>query len=77
MKYLIFALVYLVNVRTYSCNEMSIICKTVCAQDGDDKGIVIDNKCYCANYRDLSKIIARVPLNGGLVANKPKRIWDE
>ncbi len=60
-----------------ACDQKSIICKTICIQDGDEKGLVIDGKCYCANYRSLDKIITRVPTNGGYVADKKaKYLWD-
>ncbi len=64
--------VLLVAYDSDACNELNIICKTTCKLDGDDKGIVIDNKCYCANYKDLNHIAIKVPKNGGLVAEKKK-----
>lgn len=69
--------VLLVAYDSKACNELNIICKTVCKQDGDELGIVIKDKCYCANYRSLDKIVIRVPKNGGLVAEKRKPyIWE-
>lgn len=65
------------NIIKSNCDELNIICRTVCVHEGDEKGVIIDNKCYCANYKDLSKIIVRVPKNGGLVAEKKKPyIWE-
>jgi hypothetical protein len=44
-----------------ACDHNKIVCQTVCSQDGDQIGVIIDQKCYCANQRDLSKIVSRVP----------------
>lgn len=69
--------VLLVAYDSKGCDELNIICKTICVHDGNDKGIVIQGKCYCADYRPLDKIIARVPKNGGLIAEKRKPfIWE-
>jgi hypothetical protein len=69
--------VLLVAYDSKGCDELNIICKTICKQDGDELGIVIKDKCYCANYRSLDKIVIRVPKNGGLVAEKRKPyIWE-
>ncbi len=58
-----------------ACNEPLIVCQTVCLQDGDSKGLLIDNQCYCANPRDISKIIVRVPKANGSVYPKSKFEW--
>lgn len=41
-------------------NKDLIVCQTVCAQDGDEIGIIINSKCFCANSRDVSKVLVRV-----------------
>lgn len=69
--------VLLVAYDSKACNELNIICKTLCLSDGDDKGVVIDGKCYCANHRSLDHIVIKVPKNGGTVAEKRKPfIWE-
>lgn len=69
--------VLLVAYDSKGCDELNIICNTVCKHEGDEKGVVIKGKCYCANYRDLDKIIVKVPKQGGLVAEKRKPyIWE-
>lgn len=70
--------ILLTSLDSDACNELNIVCKTVCVHDGDELGIVIKDKCYCANYRSLDKIVIRVPKNGSLVADKKKTnyIWE-
>jgi len=43
-----------------SIYKHQIICETVCYQDGDEAGFVIKGQCYCANKRDVTKIITKV-----------------
>lgn len=38
----------------------TIKCKTICAQDGDEYGTVIDDKCVCGNVRDMSKVVFKL-----------------
>ncbi len=55
-------------------DKNKIICETVCIQDGDEKGILVDGQCYCANKRDTSKVIIRAKRNW----SDPKpEIWVE
>jgi hypothetical protein len=65
-------LALLICVEVYPCDEKHIICSTVCVHEGDELGVMIKDKCYCANSRDVSKIITRVPKNGAVVINKPQ-----
>lgn len=37
-----------------------IKCKTVCAQDGDEYGALVDGKCVCGNSRDTDKVIIKL-----------------
>jgi hypothetical protein len=60
----------LLSINSMACDELKIVCKTVCQQDGDELGLVIDNKCYCANQRDVSKLVTKVPKNGQVIQNK-------
>ena len=77
MKIIIFALFYLVTVRVNACDKMNIVCNVVCMHDGDQRGVVISDKCYCANLRDVNQFFVRVPKSGGMVKTEPKRyIWE-
>lgn len=58
------------------CAYLDIVCKTVCQQDGDELGVIINNSCYCANKRDVSKIIVRVPKNGGQIQTKKPSYYE-
>lgn len=58
----------------FACDVNLIVCQTVCAQDGDDRGVLIDKKCYCANPRDTAKVIARVP-KSYTKKDEPKKHW--
>lgn len=53
-----------------------IVCSAICVQDGDELGVWVNSQCYCANKRDLSKIIPRVPKNGAAILNKKTYIWE-
>lgn len=65
-------LVLLICVEVYPCDENHIICKTICIHEGDQLGIIIKDKCYCANERDTSKVIVKVPKQANPVTlNKP------
>ena len=52
------------------CSDFEFACKIVCAHDGDERGTVIDGSCYCANKRDITNIITRVPRYGKQVKVK-------
>lgn len=60
----------------YACDEIKMTCDIICKTDGDEAGFMINNKCYCSNQRDLSKIIVKVPKNGKVVIDKNRR-YDE
>lgn len=67
---IIFACLFCLD--AYPCDEKHIICSVVCIQDGDEIGVMIKDKCYCANVRDTSKIIVKVPKQTQpVVINKP------
>jgi hypothetical protein len=44
-------------------DKTKVICETVCVQDGDEKGVMIGPDCYCANKRDVKKILTKVNRN--------------
>lgn len=71
-------MIYLLFTIALACNELNVICRTTCYHDGDQKGIVIDGKCYCANYRNLDDVIVKVPKNGAMVKTEQKKslFWD-
>lgn len=75
---IIIILSLLICLETYPCDEKHIICSVVCVQDGDELGVMIKDKCYCANSRDVSKIITKVPKNGAVIISKntPKYFFD-
>lgn len=57
-------LIFLLLFNASGCTDrLKIICESVCAQDGDEKGILIGQDCYCANKRDLKKILTKVNSN--------------
>lgn len=57
-------ILFLLFAQVYACTDrLKIVCEAVCAQDGDEKGIVIGPYCYCANKRDLNKILTKVNSN--------------
>ncbi len=61
----------------FACDERAIICNTVCQHDDDEIGIILNNKCYCANSKDVSKFVIRVPKHGAMIqVSKPKPIWE-
>lgn len=51
------------------------VCDVLCKTDGDERGILISNSCYCANPRDISKFVTRVPRQGTgkAIISKPRR----
>jgi hypothetical protein len=65
MLFLVFFL--LVDYEVNACDVPAIVCSVVCKQDGDDKGVMIADKCYCANVRDLSRINTYVPKSGQVI----------
>lgn len=69
--------VLLVAYDSKGCDKFSVVCQTVCRQDGDQLGVVIDKKCFCANQRNVDDIFVKVPKHGGTVAEKRKPyIWE-
>lgn len=69
---IIIILSFLICLEVYPCDEKHIICSTICVHDGDELGVMIKDKCYCANSRDTSKIIVKVPKQTQPVTlNKP------
>ncbi len=46
--------------HNFEIYKAQIVCETLCAQDGDDLGVIINKACYCANRRDTSAIVHRV-----------------
>ena len=73
-KYSILCIIILIA----CASELEIICQTVCRQDGDAGGVIIKNTCYCANPRDVSKIIFKIDnnLRGQLIKNPPKYFFE-
>ena len=61
---------YLCIIMLVVCSNFEFACKIICVQDGDEIGVAIDNECYCANKRDITKIITRVPKNGKTIKVK-------
>lgn len=78
MRLVLFICFYFYVEYSPACNEKNIICETVCKHDDDEMGVVINDKCYCANYRDLSKFTIKVPKRGKMVTvSPPVRSWAE
>ena len=48
------------KLKGFEFYKAQIVCESVCYQDQDDKGIIIEGRCYCANLRDTSRIVQRV-----------------
>ena len=69
-------LVYALILHVYACDEIKITCDVLCKTDGDQHGFIIDNKCFCANQRDLSHIVVKVPKTGRAIIDKNRR-YDE
>jgi hypothetical protein len=46
--------------NTFESYKAQIVCETLCLQDGDELGVIINKACYCANKRDTSAIVQRV-----------------
>lgn len=44
--------------------EFEIACKYSCKADGDDTYLVKDGICYCANRKDINKIVLKIPQKG-------------
>lgn len=61
MRFLIFILI---------CS-LADTCNIVCLQDGADNGYIINNKCYCGNFRDLARIPTR--LNRNITTNTQEK----
>ena len=58
----------------FACDNLKAVCHTVCLHDGDQMGIVLNQNCYCANARDVTKIVTTVPKTITYKDNK-KRSW--
>jgi hypothetical protein len=78
MKIIIFALFYFVTVKINACDTLNTVCQTTCRHDLDDLGVVIKGKCYCANYRNLDDIFAKLPTHGKVVIDKEQKrsFWE-
>lgn len=77
MRLILFSLFYFLTVKVHACDKMNIVCKVVCMHDGDQRGVVIDSKCYCANQRDVNQFFVRVPKNGrAVITEKKVSIWE-
>lgn len=72
MRQIVISLAYLCT----TLQIMQIKCDTICKHEGDEIGIVLDDKCFCANSKDMSKVIYKVPKYGGQVAEKKKSYYD-
>lgn len=60
----------------YACDELKITCNVICRTDGDEAGFVIGKDCFCANKRNLSHIVVKVPKNGRAIIDKTKSYGD-
>lgn len=63
-----------------SCNESEknrIVCHTVCQQDQDELGVMINGSCYCANKRDIKFVPSKIRVKGSSIVDKlePKK-WN-
>lgn len=78
MRLILFVLAYFLSVNVHACDTFNTVCKTICAQDGDDLGIVLNKKCYCANYRNVDDVFTKVPKHGRAIITeqKQKSFWD-
>lgn len=77
---MIFFIVFaLVCIEAYPCDTKKIICDTICKTDGDEMGVVISDKCWCSNQRDITKFYTKVPKNGRVIVSKTPtyRPWVE
>jgi hypothetical protein len=54
-------------------NEFESFCKAVCMIDNDETYFMRDSKCYCANFRDLTKFNIKVPKQGSVFKDAQKR----
>jgi len=64
IKIVLFVLASLMSFKVKACNERELICSIVCKHDGDEVGILIKDKCFCGNARDIEKIVPRVNVKG-------------
>ena len=46
-------------------------CQTVCEQDGDKKGVVVDGECGCWNPRDIGKVPMKLNFRGKAPKEEP------
>lgn len=60
----------LLSITTLACDTKAIVCNTICKQDGDELGIIVKDKCYCANARDIDKVITKVNVKGKIITPK-------
>lgn len=72
------SLLILLISASFACDTFNTVCNTVCIHDGNDRGIVVNKKCYCADFRDLNDVFAKMPTHGKVVVDKePKRsFWE-
>lgn len=59
-----------------SCNESDrnrIVCHTVCQQDQDELGVMINGSCYCANKRNIKFVPTKIKVRGSTVVETPKK----
>lgn len=58
-----------------SCNESEknrIVCHTVCQQDQDELGVMINGSCYCANKREIKFVPNKIRVKGSNIVDKPE-----
>jgi hypothetical protein len=65
IQFILFLVVFfLIQHDSHSCDVPQVICSVICQQDGDQKGVIIKDQCFCANHRDMTKIPNWVPKRG-------------
>ncbi len=54
-------------------NPLKIVCETVCHSDGDERGILLNGVCYCANQRDVKKFVFKLnrDIKGDVLIDEP------
>lgn len=63
---------YACAAHSEECNKKELVCKVVCQQDGDDLGIIVNDRCYCANFRNVDKVVIRVAND---FRTEKKKLW--
>lgn len=59
-----------------AAEQFKLRCEVVCEQDGNELGIVLNNRCYCADSRDIKRVPTRINRNMTTNSQPEKGIYE-